>query len=432
MCDNSNFDEKENAIKEAEKEISADTPQQKQTADEANEQKTTDTASEQAEKDECTPPPPPPHNHGFGACPPPPNKQKPYGVPRFAGVYPPPYNPYASPYSPWAQPPKKKKHTWLIVTLGVLGFLLVFLLVIGAILGSSDEGTLNGVPALSEPYVAVLYIDSEIAGDYKYTEMYGSYSSYNQVFLIDTINGLKEDSYNQGLMLYINSPGGEIIATDELSRAIESYKADTNRPVYAYFGATAASGAYWIGAVADKIIANKYCVTGSIGVSYGTHIDISELLGKLGIKATALTSGENKAMGSMYEALTDEQKEIYQKQLDEMHSMFVNHVALHREMNVETVEEIADGRTMLAKEALKIGLIDQISYYDEAIAIMKADCGYSENIIFYDCPNPQVQSTLSLASFLQSEENTALSEEEALSALIKEIEENRRFMVIYR
>ncbi len=401
-------------------------------------------STQNAQKGAFPPPPPPPYqNRGNGAYPPPRNPQNPYGAPQGAGTYAPPRPPYGAPYTPYnpyAQPTyqsmsfpmqKKKKPTWLFVLLGVLGFLF-FVGVIAAItFAAVSSDSKSGVPSLSEKYVAVLTIDSEIAGDYQYTKTYGSYSSYNQVYLIDTIYELAADELNAGLMLYIDSPGGEVIATDELGKTIEYYKTETNRPVYAYFSSVAASGAYWLGSYADKIIAHKYCTTGSIGVTYGAHMEISELLEKLGIKVTMITSGDNKAMGSMYEPLTEEQERILQEQIDEMYDDFVNLVAENRNIPVAEVKKIADGRTMLASKALSYKLIDGIGYYSDAKATMIADCGLDENIVFYECQNPSYTQTLSLTSLLQAEENEGLTEEEALDALIKEIFENRKFMVIY-
>ncbi len=439
MDEKSNFDNIEEN-KSAQEPVFAEQTAKESKADVSNSAEKAEPCTAENKAESAAPPPPPRQNGRFGTGVPPHNAQNPYGAPRMAGACPPPQYPHGAPYNPYAtmtygqymaSQPKKKKRTWLIVLLSVIGALFFFALVVGIIVSSSETNSLSGVPSLDREYVAVLYIDAEIAGDYKYTQTYGSYSSYNQVFLIDTINGLALDENNVGIMLYIDSPGGEIIATDELSRTIESYKQTTGRPVYAYFHATAASGAYWIGATADKIIANKYCTTGSIGVTYGVHLDISELLKKLGITATTIASGENKSMGSMYEPMTDEQKAILKEQIDEMYETFVSHVSVNRDMSVAEVKAIADGRTMLASKALECGLIDAIGYFEDAQAVMTEDCGFGSDMLFYDCVNPNVSSSLSLYSLIEAEENEGLTEEEALSALIKEIEENRRFMVKY-
>lgn len=333
-------------------------------------------------------------------------------------------------YAEYASQKKKKKPVWLFVLLGVIGFFMLIAIVAGIVTASTAPNFV-GAPSLGEDYVAVLYIDGEIAGDYVTTSRYGAVGTYNQVYLIDMINALAGDGYNKGIMLYINSPGGELIATDELARTIEHYKQQTGRPVYAYFADYAASGAYWLGCQADVIIAHQYCVTGSIGVTYGTHIDISGLLEKLGIDATTLASGDNKGMGSMYEPLSDEQKAIYKEQLEEMHDSFVKTVAKGRSMNESAVRAIADGSTMLASKAKKLGLVDYIGYYSDAKATMIDECSFAEGIIFYDCIDDSYTQNLSLSYYLEAEENEAATEDEALAALIKKISENRRFMVKY-
>lgn len=383
------------------------------------------------------PPPPPPRQQGFegarmtGGFVPPrpqgaPQGYAPYGTP---GAYPPPYNPAMS-YAEYAAQKKKKKPVWLFVLLGVIGFFALIAIVAGIITAGSSTNVV-GAPSVGENYVAVLHIDGEIAGDYVTTSMYGTSGTYNQVYLIDMINALIGDHQNVGIMLYINSPGGELIATDELARTITYYKEQTGRPVYAYFADYAASGAYWLGCQADVIIAHKYCVTGSIGVTYGTHIDISGLLQKLGIDATTLASGENKGMGSMYEPLSDEQKAIYREQLEEMHDSFVKTVAEGRAMDESAVRKIADGSTMLASKALKLGLVDHVGYYSDARAIMIKECNYATDIVFYDCIDESYRNTLSLSYYLEADENEAMTEDEALAALIKKMEENRKFMVKY-
>lgn len=351
------------------------------------------------------------------------------------------YNPYSTyngqagiPSSLVSECDKKKKKkipTWVIVLSCVIGaVVLLFGTLIAIGLSASDNGYVS-LPGMGEEYVAVMYIDDEIAGDYVTTKLYGSYSSYNQVFYIDNINAMIEDPCNVGLMLYINSPGGEVTATDELSRAIKYYKQQTGRALYAYFGDMAASGAYWIGSCADKIIASPYCTTGSIGVTYGTHIEISELLTKLGITVTELTAGENKSMGSMYSPLTDSQKRMYAEQLSEMHDVFVQTVAENRDLTVSEVKKIADGRTFLASKALKYKLIDQIGYWEDAQRVMIEDLGLGEEVVIYECINTSYSLDSMISLFMESLTRDKKTESSDVAALIEKIGDNRRFMAKY-
>ena len=113
----------------------------------------------------------------------------------------------------------------------------------------------------------------------------------------------------------------------------------------------------------DKIFANRNCTTGSIGVIMSL-VNTKELYDKLGIKEVNITSGRNKAMGSSGEDLTDEQKQILQSNVDEAYEQFVGIVAEGRNMDVETVKNIADGRIYTANQALELGLIDEIADYE--------------------------------------------------------------------
>ena len=189
--------------------------------------------------------------------------------------------------------------------------------------------------------------------------------TYNQKWLLSTIDELKWDSNNVGIMLKINSPGGAVYEADEVYLALLDYKT-FNKPVFAYFESLAASGGYYIGCAADKIYANRNTLTGSIGVIYGQHVDLSKLLEKYGIKYTTITAGENKSMGSIAEPLTQQQKDILQSIADECYEQFTGIVAESRNLDINTVKKLADGRVYTAKQALENKLIDEISTYNDA------------------------------------------------------------------
>ena len=337
-----------------------------------------------------------------------------------------------------AQKPKKKKFPVFLIILLAIGAFIVsaivtLLLFVILLFGNFETSiSINGSHfGSSDKYIAVMYIDSEIAGDYTTTAMYGQSTNYDQVYLVDTLTGLIDDNSNAGLLLYINSPGGEVIATDEFCRYLSYYKQETGRPIYAYFADYATSGAYWIGSYADVIIANPYCVTGSIGVTYGSHIDISGMLEKLGIDATSLTAGDNKAMGSMYEPLTEEQKALYQEQLDEIYERFVDVVATNRNLPRSNVYRFADGRTFLASKALEYGLIDGIGYFDEVQQLMIEAEGLDSDIEFYDFYD--VYESNFITFFIDAVKNIATvkgeSDEQLEAQIVGKLIENRRFMV---
>ena len=179
---------------------------------------------------------------------------------------------------------------------------------------------------------------------------------------------MMENNKNKGLMLYIETPGGGVSESDELYLKIREYQGTTGRPVMAYLGSQATSGGYYIAAPADRIIANRNCWTGSIGVTIGNIYDISGLLAKHGIGVTTITSGANKAMGDMTAPLTPEQKQILQSLVNEAYDQFVNIVAEGRGLDEAYVRTVADGRIYTAKQAKELQLIDSIvDTYDDAV-----------------------------------------------------------------
>ena len=191
------------------------------------------------------------------------------------------------------------------------------------------------------------------------------------------------DSDNKGMILYVDTPGGSVFASDELHLKIKEYQDQTGRPVYSSMQSMAASGGYYISASCDKIIANRNCWTGSIGVTMGTIYDVTGLLDKAGIKTQTITSGRNKAMGSSTEKMTAEQREILQSLIDEAYDQFVGIVAEGRDMKDSEVRKIADGRIYTAKQAQKLGLVDEVGTFEDAVEDMKkeyklSDCAVEE------------------------------------------------------
>ncbi len=225
-----------------------------------------------------------------------------------------------------------------------------------------------------EDYIAQLYIEGGIYSD-------PSGTGYDHEWTMAKVDALMEDDNNKGLLLYIDSPGGEVYVGDELYLKLLQYKEETGRPVYAYFASTAASGAYYISCAADKIIANRNCVTGSIGVKIGTFYDLTELLEKYGVDAFDIASGSHKNMGSYFETMDDEEIGIYQDIVDESYEQFVDIIVAGRGLDRDAVYKLADGRIYTASQALKLGLVDEIAGYDEAVRIMLADLDADFDVI---------------------------------------------------
>lgn len=219
-----------------------------------------------------------------------------------------------------------------------------------------SEGVTFAPP--SGDYIAVVDIVGTIqqqSGDTLYSS-----EEYRHTTTMNYIDSLINDDNNQGMLLYVDSPGGTVYESQEMYDKIMEYKKATGRPVYAYMAHYGASGAYMISMAADEIYANQNAVTGSIGVIMSGY-DLSGLYKKLGIENINITSGANKAT-----TFSDEQMEIYQKQVDEYYEVFVSIVAEGRNMSVKNVKKLADGRTYTAKQAVENGLIDKTASYEDA------------------------------------------------------------------
>ncbi len=192
-------------------------------------------------------------------------------------------------------------------------------------------------------------------------------ATYNQKWLLETIKNLTERKDFAGIFLYINSPGGGVYESDEVYEALLKYKEKTQKKVYAYLSSVAASGGYYIACAADKIIANRNCLTGSIGVIAAQFLDVSKLLKKYEIRASIIHSGKNKAMGSPIEPYTQEQIKIMQTVSDECYDQFTKIVAKSRNLALEEVKSLADGRVYTARQALDNGLVDEVLSFDDAV-----------------------------------------------------------------
>ncbi|MBQ7025149.1 MAG: signal peptide peptidase SppA [Peptococcaceae bacterium] len=252
--------------------------------------------------------------------------------------------------------PKKKKNSLKMIV-------ILLLVCVGVAFLTVDTGT----PAVGN-HIAVLDIMGTISENDGYT--------YDQQYLLDSIDTMMEDDSNKALLLHIDTPGGTVYETDELYLKIMEYKAYTNRPVYAAVENYAASGGYYVACAADAIYANRNATTGSIGVIMGEFLDLSELLDNIGVGVSYVATGPNKAMGNSYEPLTDEQRAIYQEICDESFDQFVGIIAEGRNMNEADVRVLADGRVYTAKQAAANGLIDGIESFQTTLERLTADLGY--------------------------------------------------------
>lgn len=265
----------------------------------------------------------------------------------------------------------------------------------------------------AEEFIAVVPIQGTIQASTD-SGMYASTENYNHDLLMEYVDLLMENEYNKGIILRLNTPGGTVYEADELYLKLMDYKEQTGRPIWAYMESQCCSGGVYLASSADEQYANRICTTGSIGVIMSTY-DMSELYEKLGIKEVNIVSAKNKAMGSAGKPMTDEQLGIYQSIVDEYYNQFVEIVAKGRNMSVEEVKKLADGRIYTATQALDNGLIDGIKTSEEFDEYVKAQSGVDE---FYEPESQEDPWTQLFGMMAQTKEK---SESEVLVELMNEL-----------
>jgi protease-4 len=199
---------------------------------------------------------------------------------------------------------------------------------------------------------------------------------------IKELETAQKDKKVRGVILRINSPGGEVFATDRLYRAILKYKEKSGKPVVALMESVAASGAFWIAMPADKIVAAENCVTGSIGVYMQTFV-LTDLLKEWGVKTETFKTGELKDAGSMFREMTEADKAEINKLISGWYTQFLAVVNKHRGEKIggeAKVKELADGRVFLGPEAKTLGLVDEIGYLEDAIESTKGLAGITGDV----------------------------------------------------
>lgn len=190
--------------------------------------------------------------------------------------------------------------------------------------------------------------------------------------ICDMLEKAAKDDTIKGVLLKIDSPGGEITATDKIYHYVEKVK-EKGKPVVASLGAMATSGGYYIAAAADYIVSNRLTTTGSIGVIINNY-NYHELLDKIGIKDEVYKSGKMKDLLNPARPRTSKEKEIVNNIIQESYNKFVKIVSNTRISENKNLtkkyiknSKIGDGRIFTGEQAHKLGLVDELGYKEDAL-----------------------------------------------------------------
>jgi len=237
-----------------------------------------------------------------------------------------------------------------------------------------EEVTLKESPLSTKNKIAVVPIQGIITG----SAMENGDFSLVSVVKAELEQARKDDDV-QAVILKVDSPGGEVLASDEIANAIKKFQEKAHKPVIVSMGNLAASGGYYISAPCDWIVANELTITGSIGViMHG--FNYRGLLDKIGVEPEVFKSGKYKDMLSdtkKPEEITPEEKQMVQDLITDTYNKFKSVVADGRKASNKKYQDghklssdwqdYADGRILSGTQALKLGFVDELGDFDTAV-----------------------------------------------------------------
>ncbi len=189
---------------------------------------------------------------------------------------------------------------------------------------------------------------------------------------LEWIRKVERDPMIAGVLLRVDSPGGGAAASQEIYSAVRELA--RKKPVVVSMGSLAASGGLMVSMAGSRVFANASTVTGSIGV----RMDIPQLqglMGKIGVGQETITTAPYKDAGSYMRPLSTEQRDYFKKVLDDMHQQFVDIVADGRHMEHARAAALASGKIFTGREAVQLGLVDELGGQQTALAWLSEQCG---------------------------------------------------------
>ncbi|WP_409270921.1 signal peptide peptidase SppA [Neobacillus sp. SCS-31] len=219
--------------------------------------------------------------------------------------------------------------------------------------------------------IVVLDVNGTIQDTGESTPLWGS-QGYNHHTFMKKLEDAGDDPNVKGIIIRVNSPGGGVVESAEIHDKIVSIQKKKKKPVYISMASMAASGGYYISAPADKIFASPETLTGSLGVIM-QGINYEGLAKKYGVEFMTIKSGPYKDIMSPVRDMTEEEKKILQSMINNSYEGFIKVISEGRNMPIEQVKKIADGRVYDGRQAKELGLIDGFGYLDDTIAQLKKD-----------------------------------------------------------
>jgi protease IV len=287
---------------------------------------------------------------------------------------------------------RRRAGAWPVIALVLLCLLLVSMYsnikhLFGGVRAHSSLPSRAGIPSLEESLIedndstnkiAVVEVDGIITSGFER----GGATMVD--YIQDQFKVAARDRRVKAVILKVNSPGGEVLASDDINRAIAKFQQDTGKPVVAAMGSLAASGGYYVSAPCRWIVANELTITGSIGVIMSTY-NYRGLMDKVGLRPEVYKSGKFKDMLSGAKRdneITEEEKQMVQSLVNETFERFKTVVSEGRassnRKNKDNTDakgqtlsskwsDFADGRVLSGKEAYNLGFVDELGGWETAV-----------------------------------------------------------------
>ena len=237
--------------------------------------------------------------------------------------------------------------------------------------------------------IAIIYAQGPII----YGE--GNESNIGQELFSKTIRKIKNNKRIKAVVLRIDSPGGVALSSEIIWDELIELKKE--KPLVVSMGNVAASGGYYLSTVADKVFANDFTITGSIGV-FAMVPNVAEFSKRIGINAEQVETNKNSIFYSPFEKPKQKFRSNVKKSIENIYKMFKKRVSDGRNISMDEVEALAQGRVWSGEQALKNGLVDMEGDIKDAInaAAELADLGNDFNITSYPKVEPEINDILSL------------------------------------
>ncbi|MCC8406965.1 MAG: signal peptide peptidase SppA [Rickettsia endosymbiont of Sceptobius lativentris] len=267
------------------------------------------------------------------------------------------------------------KSRLLIWKLAAIILIAIVFLLVGKDFAPKEVLPINS----NEDYIASVLIDEIILEDEKRDKK---------------LKKIIDDSHIKALIVNVNSPGGTVVGSEKIYTILR--KISEKKPVVIVMGTMAASGGYLISLGGDYIISHNGTITGSIGVILQTA-EVTELAQKLGIKFNNFKSGELKAVPNPTEKLTEAVRVAIMENIEDTYNFFLELVSERRNLPIEEVKKLADGRVYSGRQALKLKLVDAIGSEDTALKWLQEVKKINANLLVKDYqlkPKPKLMDII--------------------------------------